>query len=104
MPDEDIARAVDGALTTKHAGEDPDRWMVLGPDRAANLLEVVVMMTVEATQIAIHAMPLRPKYWHLLGQGVDPTPSGTRRRAVRSRTSWWSSWPRRPSAATKWTS
>ena len=33
---------------------------------AANLLEVVVMITAEGNQIAIHAMPMREKYARLL--------------------------------------
>ena len=36
------------------------------PDRAGNLLEVVVMTTVEDTQLAIHAMPVRAKFRRLL--------------------------------------
>lgn len=40
--------------------DDPDRWLVIGPDRAANLLEVVVVTTVEETQLVIHAMPMWP--------------------------------------------
>lgn len=57
---------IDHALAIEDAGEDPDRWLVLGPDRAGNLLEVVVLITAEATQLAIHAMPMRAKYQELL--------------------------------------
>ena len=64
--DEDIHHAIDHALTIEDAGEDPDRWLVIGPDRAGNLLEVVVLMTVEATQLAIHAMPMRARFSRLL--------------------------------------
>jgi hypothetical protein len=35
---------------------------------AGNLLEVVVLITAEGTQIVIHAMPMRDKYARLLGQ------------------------------------
>ncbi len=49
-------------------GEDPDRWLVVGPDQAANLLEVIVLLTVEGTEIIIHAMPLRRVYRRLLEQ------------------------------------
>ncbi len=49
-------------------GEDPDRWLVIGPDRAANLLEVVVLLTAEGTEMIIHAMPLRAAYRRLLDQ------------------------------------
>ena len=48
------------------AGEDPDRWLLIGPDAAGNLLEVVVLITAEGTQIVIHAMPMRDKYAGLL--------------------------------------
>jgi uncharacterized DUF497 family protein len=63
---EDIDHAVDNALAIEDAGEDPDRWLVIGPDRAGNLLEVVVMTTIEDTQLAIHAMPMRAKLRRLL--------------------------------------
>jgi len=54
VADDDIRHAVDHALVIEDIGEDPDRWLVLGPDRAANMLEVVVLTTVEGTQLAIH--------------------------------------------------
>ena len=38
----------------------------LAPDRAGNLLEVVVITTVEGTQLAIHAMAMRPQFRRLL--------------------------------------
>ncbi len=66
VADEDIDHAIDHAIVIEDAGEDPDRWLVIGPDRAANLLEVVVMTTVEGTQLAIHAMPLRARFRGLL--------------------------------------
>ncbi|MGA2925461.1 MAG: hypothetical protein ABSG43_05610 [Solirubrobacteraceae bacterium] len=48
------------------AGEDPDRWLVIGPDRAGNLLEAVILTTVEGNRLAIHAMPMRDKFRRLL--------------------------------------
>lgn len=66
VADEDIRHAVDHALVIEDIGEDPDRWLVLGPDRAANMLEVVVLSTVEGTELAIHAMSMRPIYERLL--------------------------------------
>jgi uncharacterized DUF497 family protein len=68
VEDEDILHAVDHALAFEDVGEDPDRWLLIGADRAVNLLEVVVMTTREDTSIAIHAMPMRPKYERLLEQ------------------------------------
>ena len=66
VADEDIDHAINHALAIEDAGEDPDRWLVIGPDRAGNLLEVVVLTTIEDTQLAIHAMPMRPKFRRLL--------------------------------------
>jgi len=66
VADEDIAHAVDHALAIEDAGEDPDRWLVIGPDRAGNLLEVVVLTSGDNDAIAIHAMSMRAKYRKLL--------------------------------------
>ena len=66
VADQDILHAINHALATEDAGEDPDRWLIIGPDTAANLLEVVVMITAEDHQVAIHAMPMRDKYARLL--------------------------------------
>jgi uncharacterized DUF497 family protein len=66
VADEDVNHAIDHALAIEDAGEDPDRWLVIGPDRAGNLLEVVVMTTVEDSQLAIHAMAMRAKFKWLL--------------------------------------
>ena len=66
VANQDILHAIEHALAIEDAGEDPDRWLVIGPDTAANLLEVVVMITAEGSQIAIHAMPMREKYARLL--------------------------------------
>ena len=45
-----------------------DRVLFIGPDTAGNLLEVVVMITTEGNEIAIHAMPMRDECQRLLGQ------------------------------------
>jgi uncharacterized DUF497 family protein len=62
----DITHAVDSALAIEDAGEDPDRWLVIGPDCAGNLLEVVILTTVEGNRFAIHAVPMRDKFRRLL--------------------------------------
>lgn len=66
ITDEDILHAIDHALAIEDIGEDPDRWLVLGPERAANMLEVVVLTTSDGGQLVIHAMPMRPIYERLL--------------------------------------
>ena len=64
--EEDVLHAIDRPLAVEDAGEDPDRWLIIGPDRAGNLLEVVVMTTVEDVQLVIHAMPMQTKLTRLL--------------------------------------
>ena len=66
VADLDILHAIDHALAIEDAGEDPDRWLLIGPDTAGNFLEIVVLITAEGTQIVIHAMPMRDKYPRLL--------------------------------------
>lgn len=58
--------AIDHAMAVEDIGEDPDRWLVLGPDPAGNLLELVVLVTGGGTQMIIHAMPMRAAYRRLL--------------------------------------
>ena len=64
--DDDMLHAVEHLLLVDELGEDPDRWLVIGPDRASNLLEVIVLVTVEGDELIIHAMPLRAVYRRLL--------------------------------------
>ncbi|MGP0101810.1 MAG: hypothetical protein ACLPUT_09365 [Solirubrobacteraceae bacterium] len=66
VADKDIRHAIDHALAIEDVGEDPDRWLVIGPDRAGNLLEVVVLATIEGAQLAIHAMRMRAKFRRLI--------------------------------------
>jgi hypothetical protein len=66
IADEDIRHAIDHGLAIEDAGEEPDRWLVIGPDRAGNLLEVVVLITIEGAQLAIHAMRMRVKFRWLI--------------------------------------
>ena len=61
-----MLHAVAHLLVADDLGEDPDRWVIIGPDRAANLLELVVLVTAEGDEMIIHAMPLRPAYRRLL--------------------------------------
>jgi hypothetical protein len=68
VSDADMFHAIDHSLVVDDLGEHPDRWLVLGPDRSANLLELVVLVTTAGDQVIIHAMPLRPIYRKLLEQ------------------------------------
>ena len=55
-------------MAVEDLGEYPERWLVIGPDRATNLLETVVLITSDGDKLIIHAMPLRPAYRRLLDQ------------------------------------
>lgn len=59
VPEEDIQHALAHSITWTELGEDPPRYLLVGPDRAGNLLELVVL-DVGGDELVIHAMPLRP--------------------------------------------
>jgi len=63
-----MLHAVDKSIAVEDISDDPNRWLVVGPDRAGNLLEIIVLVTEEGTEMIIHAMPLRPIYRRLLEQ------------------------------------
>ncbi len=65
VADENIVHALEHVLATEDAGDDPDRWLVIGSDRAGNLLEIILLVT-EDREIVVHAMDMRPKYRRLL--------------------------------------
>ena len=67
VADEDIECALVNALMELEIDEDPTKVLVIGPDRATNLLEVVVVMQDDRLKV-IHAMPLRRRYRDLLPQ------------------------------------
>ena len=66
VADADMLHAIEHSMVVDDIGSDPDRWLVIGPDPAANVLELVVLVTAEGDELIIHAMPLRPIYRRLL--------------------------------------
>lgn len=48
---------------------DDDTRLHLGPARDATLLEVVTIVRNDGSELAIHAMEMRPKYQRLLPGG-----------------------------------
>jgi len=66
IADDDILHAIENSVLADDLGEDPDRWLVIGPDHAANLLEVIVLITGEGDELIIHAITLRAVYRKLL--------------------------------------
>lgn len=68
VSDEGILHAVEHPLVEYDIGDDdsPRRWLVLGPDQAGLMLEVVVLMFDDGAELVIHAMPMRGNirnYW-----------------------------------------
>ncbi len=63
VADEDIQAAVSVPLRLVRQGDD--RVLVIGADTAGHLLEVVVLDP-DGDPVAIHAMPLRRKFYRYL--------------------------------------
>lgn len=61
IDDEDIQHGVEHALVIEEIGDDPLRVLALGPDRAGNLLEFVILDRPQGPAV-IHAMKMRDKY------------------------------------------
>jgi hypothetical protein len=70
IADEDVLHAARGFLVAyplQDGDQDgPRRELRLGPDRAGNLLETVVLLLDDGDELVIHAMRMRPKYRGLL--------------------------------------
>lgn len=64
IADEDIEHAMRHALAIDD--QDDDTRLYLGPARSADLLEVVTVVRDDGSELAIHAMKMRPKYRRLL--------------------------------------
>jgi len=52
---------------------DPPKVLVIGPDPAGNLLEIIVLVLEDDRLIAIHAMRLRRHFYELLPGEEGPT-------------------------------
>jgi hypothetical protein len=70
VADEDVVHAAERFLVAYPLAEEdqqgPRRELRLGPDRAGNLLEIVVLLLDDEDEVVIHAMRMRPKYRGLL--------------------------------------
>jgi hypothetical protein len=62
---EDIQHALRNAQVVEQVAEDPDRYLVLGPDRAGRFLELIVLDRPSGPAV-IHAMEMRQQYRALL--------------------------------------
>jgi hypothetical protein len=67
IADEDIKHATAHAMAIEDQYDDTRLY--LGPSRRADLLEVVTIVRDDGSELAIHAMQMRPKYQRLLPGG-----------------------------------
>jgi hypothetical protein len=67
VADADIEHAIANAMTIDD--QDDNTRLYLGPGRNAALLEVVTIARDDGSELAIHAMAMRPKYQRLLPGG-----------------------------------
>ena len=67
VTDADIRHAVAHAMATDDL--DEDARLYLGAARDAQLLEIITVVREEKSELAIHAMKMRPKYRRLLPGG-----------------------------------
>jgi uncharacterized DUF497 family protein len=64
VDEEDIEHAIDNAMAIDD--QDDDTRLYLGPARNAELLEVVMLVREDGSELVIHAMTMRLKYRRLL--------------------------------------
>lgn len=71
--DADIRHACDHVLVVVdlEPDSDPPKVLAIGPDRAGNILEVILIELADDRLLAIHAMPLRLAFHDLLPRGED---------------------------------
>jgi hypothetical protein len=65
VPADDMQHVPNHALVIEEIADGPIRYLVLGPDRSGNFLELVVMDRPQGPAV-IHAMPMTEQYRSLL--------------------------------------
>ena len=70
-----IRHALEHAITVfdLEPEADPPKVLAIGPDPAANLLEII-WLELEDVDLVIHAMPLRAQFYDLLPQSPEDMP------------------------------
>ena len=58
VKDDDMQHAVENSLVWIEISDDPFRYLLAGPDRSGNVVEIVIMI-IEDRELVIHAMPIR---------------------------------------------
>lgn len=71
-----IRHALDHSITVidLEPDADPPKVLAIGPDPAGNLLEIIWLELADDVNLVIHAMPLRPTFYHLLPQTTEDMP------------------------------
>ena len=73
VENDDVLHAISRAFVVADMGDDntPLRTLILGPDRAGNMLEVIVLHFDDGREMAIHAMAMRSRYNGLLRRRLE---------------------------------
>lgn len=68
LTETEITHAIDNSIVVAdlEPDADPPKILVIGPDLAGNLLEVVLVELADEEVLVIHAMALRPVFHDLL--------------------------------------
>jgi len=68
VSNDDVLHAVEHEIVSfaLNPDDDPPKVLVIGPDSAGNLLEVIVILLANDRMLAIHAMKLRRHFHELL--------------------------------------
>ncbi len=66
LSDDDITQASGHYLMAYPIDDEPARELRLGFDTAGRLLEIVVLLLDDGSELVIHAMKARPQYFDLL--------------------------------------
>lgn len=69
----DLRHAIDQAIAwfDLEFDADPPKVLAIGPNRAGNLLEIIVLELADERWLVIHAMALRRKFYELVPRGTD---------------------------------
>ena len=69
----DIEWVLDHVVVVDEVGDDesPRRWLVLGTDREARMLELIVLVFDDGREMVIHAMTMQSKYQSLLPRSTS---------------------------------
>ncbi len=71
----DVLHAIEHSMvsTDLEPDADPPRILIIGPDRAGNLIEVVLLHLSNDRLLVIHATGLRKQFYELLPRAKGPT-------------------------------